>query len=135
MTQISKNVRRSVRAPRTPRQAARRPGAIDQRLDADLFKALSDPTRLVLLACLAKCARPCSVGEVAECCSVDLSVVSRHLSMLESAGVVEARKEGRTVFYAVRFREVTGMLRALADALDQCCPGGVCKPSDGGCCG
>lgn len=135
MTQVSKNTRRPARAPRNPRQAARRPGAIDQRLDAELFKALSDPTRLVLLACLAKCARPCSVTEVAECCSVDLSVVSRHLAMLESAGVVEARKDGRTVFYTVRFREVTGMLRALADALDRCCPGGVCPPAKGACCG
>lgn len=135
MTQVRKNTRRAAAAPRTPRQAARRTAPIDRQLDAELFKALSDPTRLVLLACLAKCARPCSVGEVAECCSVDLSVVSRHLAMLESAGVLEARKEGRTVFYTVRFREVTGMLRALADALDQCCPGGVCKPADGGCCG
>ncbi len=138
MTQVSKSfpVRRA--APRTPRQAAARSGPIDKSLDAEFFKALSDPTRLVLLACLAKCARPCSVGEVAECCSVDLSVVSRHLALLESAGVLEARKEGRTVFYSVKFREVTGMLRVLADALDQCCSGGVCEPGKqggGSCCG
>lgn len=125
-----------VRNPRrlTPKQAAARPGEIDTRLDAALFKALSDPTRLTLLACLAKCARPCSVGEVAECCSVDLSVVSRHLSQLEAAGILEARKDGRTVFYTVKYRELTGMLRALADALDQCCPAGACKPGKGACC-
>ena len=51
--------------------------AFDRALDAELFKALSDPTRLKLLACLAKCSRMCSVTEVAECCSVDFSVVSR----------------------------------------------------------
>ena len=126
-----------VRNPRrlTPKQAASRPGDIDARLDAALFKALSDPTRLTLLACLSKCARPCSVGEVAECCSVDLSVVSRHLAQLESAGILEARKDGRTVFYSVKYRELIGMLRALADALDQCCPGGSCKPGQGACCG
>jgi ArsR family transcriptional regulator len=129
MTQVSNP------APRTPRLAARRRGPIDHSLDAAFFKALSDPTRLILLACLAKCARPCSVTEVAECCSVDLSVVSRHLAQLESAGVLEARKEGRTVFYTVRFREVTALLRALADALDQCCPRGVCHPKKGSCCG
>ncbi|MEK6704000.1 MAG: metalloregulator ArsR/SmtB family transcription factor [Planctomycetota bacterium] len=116
----------------TPKQAARRPGKIDQSLDASLFRALSDPTRLVLLACLAKCGRACSVGEVAGCCSVDLSVVSRHLTLMAGAGILEARKEGRTVFYSVRFRELTGMLRALADALDQCCPGTGGK---GSCCG
>ncbi len=132
MTQVRN---RTPRTPRTPRQAARHRTPIDHRLDADFFKALSDPTRLVLLACLAKCARPCSVSEVAECCSVDLSVVSRHLALLADAGVLEARKQGRTVSYSVRFREVTQMLRALADALDQCCPGGVCHPNKGACCG
>ncbi|HVU64159.1 MAG TPA: metalloregulator ArsR/SmtB family transcription factor [Phycisphaerales bacterium] len=129
MTQTSKGL------PRTPRQAARRRAAIDRRLDAGFFRALSDPTRLVLLACLAKCARPCSVGEVAECCSVDLSVVSRHLAQLESAGVLEARKQGRAVYYTVRFREVTEVLRALADALDQCSPTKSCDLGKGGCCG
>ena len=125
MTQISKQRKM------TPKQAAGRPAAIDARLDADLFKALSDPTRLILLACLSKCGRACSVGEVAECCAVDMSVVSRHLSMMEDAGILQARKEGRTVFYSVRYRELTGMLRALADAIDQCCPG---RSGKGGCC-
>ena len=89
MTQPSKRPaarRRPVAAPLTPRHAAARKGPIDAALDADLFKALGDPTRLQLLACLAKCARPCSVSEVADCCHVDLSVVSRHLALLQRAG-------------------------------------------------
>src|SRR5882672_522001 len=118
MTQVRKH------HPRTPKQAAacRRP--IDALLNPALFKALSDPTRLRLLACLAKCARPCSVGEVAGCCSVDLSVVSRHLAALGAAGVLSVSKEGRTVSYSVRFAEMAGLLRALADALEACCPEG-----------
>ncbi len=106
----------------TPRQAAKVSRPIDKALDAELFKSLADPTRLRLLACIAKCGRACGVGEVAECCSVDLSVVSRHLAALERAGVLEATKEGRSVSYRVRFEEVVGMFRALADALEQCCP-------------
>ena len=116
--------------PSTPLQAARRRGAIDGLLDAEVFKSLSDPTRLRLLACLAKCGRPCSVGEVARCCAVDLSVVSRHLSALEDAGVLESTKEGRSVLYRVRFAEIAAMFRSLADALADCCPQG-CGP---GCC-
>lgn len=109
--------------PATPKQAAARSGEIDRRLDPALFKALSDPTRASLLACIAKCGRGCSVGEVAECCSVDLSVVSRHLAQLAQAGLLEATKEGRTVFYSVRYAHVSTALRALADAFDRCCPG------------
>jgi ArsR family transcriptional regulator len=95
---------------------------LDELLDPALFKAFSDPTRVSLLACIAKCGRGCSVGEVAECCSVDVSVVSRHLSLLARSGVLEAKKEGRTVFYRVRYAELCRSLRSLADALQECCP-------------
>ena len=121
MTQVSNS------RPATPKQAARRPGPIDGSLDTELFRALADPTRAALVACIAKCGRSCAVGEVAECCSVDLSVVSRHLAQLARAGILEAEREGRSVRYRVRYAEVSGSLRALADALDGCCPpGGAC---------
>src|SRR5690606_32544998 len=96
-------------------------------LDHQLFKALADPTRASLVACLAKCGRPCSVGEVAECCAVDFSVVSRHLALLARAGVLQAAKQGRAVFYRARYAELARLLRDLADALNDCCP------DDGGC--
>ena len=76
----------------TPRRAANCCGPIDDLLDPELFRALGDPTRLLLLACLAKCGRACSVTEIAECCSVDLSVVSRHLALLERAKVLFGEK-------------------------------------------
>lgn len=103
---------------------------LDRRLDSRLFRALADPTRLHLLACLAKCARPATVGEIAACCRVDLSVVSRHLRLLEGAGVLTSERRGRLVLYAVRTAEVCAVLRAIADALEQCCP-----PGESGCCG
>jgi ArsR family transcriptional regulator len=108
--------------PLTPSQAARRRTDLDRCLDAAFFKALGDSTRLHLVACLAKCGRASSVGEIAECCSVDLSVVSRHLALLAREGILESRREGRTVTYAVRRAELSALLRALADALDGCCP-------------
>lgn len=121
MTQVTKH------RPRNPRQAARRPSPLDRALDAELFRSLSDPTRIRLLACLAKCARFCSVTEIAQCCSVDFSVVSRHLSMLAAAGVLESRKQGRTVSYRVRYQHLCASLRAVAGALEACCPDGACS--------
>jgi ArsR family transcriptional regulator len=128
MTQIRKQ-----RSPATPKQAAAFRGPLDNLLDPVFFKAFSDPTRIALIGCIAKCGRGCSVGEVAESCSVDFSVVSRHLALLARSGVLEATKEGRTVFYRVRYSELCRSLRSLADALDECCPakGGA---SDGKCC-
>ncbi len=128
MTQL-----RKLHPPRSPRQAAARPGPLDAALDPDLFKALADPTRARLIACIAKCARGCSVGEVADCCSVDLSVVSRHLALLARAGVLGVIKDGRVVRYHVRYPDLCRSLRSLADALDRCAPpsGSCCE---GGCC-
>src|ERR1700733_12070524 len=100
MTQISKQ------RPLTPKLAVRCFDPIDDLLDLGLFKGLGDRTRLRLLGCLAKCGRACSVSEVAECCVVDFSVVSRHLALLERSGIVESSKEGRTVFYAVKYVEL-----------------------------
>ena len=124
MTQTYKSV------PANPKQAASRKSELDASLDPLLFKALSDPTRAALFACIAKCGRGCSVSEVAECCSIDFSVVSRHLALLARAGVLEGVKEGRTVRYHVRYQELADSLRAVADALEGCCtpgsPGCAC---------
>ena len=125
MTQISKH-------PLTPKKAAECCGPIDDLLDAELFKALGDPTRLLLLACLAKCARPCSVTEIAACCSVDLSVVSRHLALLERAAIVTSQKQGRTVFYAVEYQRLSGQLQKLARAIAAYDP--AINPRRGSCC-
>lgn len=114
---------------RSPSSASRRRVAIDRGLDTDLFKSLSDPTRARLFACLLKCGRACSVSEVAECCDVDFSVVSRHLARLSSDGVLTSEKRGRTVWYEPRWDELSTKFRALADAIDEW------RPSDaGGCC-
>jgi len=106
----------------TPEEAAKCCGPVDGLLDVELFKSLCDPTRLKLLSCLVKCGRPCSVTEVTECCSVDFSVVSRHLAMLEKSGVLSSTKEGRTVHYTVRYSHLSRFFRELADAIEASCP-------------
>lgn len=128
MVQARNPAGRRPRTPATPRAAAscRRP--VDGLLDPGLFKALGDPTRTRLLACLMKCGRACLVGEVAECCAVDLSVVSRHLQALARAGVVERTREGRMVAYRVRYAPLAARFRDLAAAIDACAP-----ETDGAC--
>ncbi|MCX5651004.1 MAG: metalloregulator ArsR/SmtB family transcription factor [Planctomycetota bacterium] len=135
MAQVRKQLS-ATRRPRTPRQAAACCRPVDDLLEPALFKALGDPTRVRLLACVAKCGRACSVSEVAECCSVDLSVVSRHLQALARAGLIEPSRSGRTVSYAVRYSEVVAKFRALADAIQECAPekSPCCEGGRHGCC-
>jgi ArsR family transcriptional regulator, arsenate/arsenite/antimonite-responsive transcriptional repressor len=121
------------RSPMSPRQAAACCGPLDDLLDPAFFKALCDPTRARLLGCMIKCGRSCTVTEVAECCSVDLSVVSRHLRVLEKAGVLESSKAGRTVSYLVRFGPLCDSLRELAGAIEACTPCRAVKSRKGAC--
>ncbi len=95
-------------------------------LRPEVFKALGDPNRLTILSQLVQGGDDQSVSQVASCCTVDLSVVSRHLGLLRNAGVVESARHGKEVRYRVRVEELVGMLRGLADALESCCPDGTC---------
>jgi len=97
---------------------------LDTAVDPRLFRALGDPTRIGILVRLAQCCGPQTVSEAADCCRVDLSVVSRHLGILRDAGVVTVQKEGRQMYYRVRYDELCRSLRQLADALEACCPAG-----------
>jgi DNA-binding transcriptional ArsR family regulator len=58
-------------------------------------------------------------------------VVSRHLARLREVGIVAAERRGREVHYQLT-TDLAGTLRAIADALDVCCPPGACAPSS--CC-
>lgn len=104
--------------PATPSEAVGCHAALDAGLDTELFRALGDPTRARLLACLIPTARPCSVTEIAACCAVDFSVVARHLRALAAAGVLTAEKRGRTVWYEADTAGLAARLRGLADAIE-----------------
>jgi ArsR family transcriptional regulator len=107
------------------------PTDLEPLLAPELFRALGDPNRLTLLASLAGRGECCTVSEMATCCPVDLSVVSRHLAQLRDAGIVKAEKRGRQVFYTLQCAELAKTLRALADALEACCPTEpTCEPTD-----
>lgn len=58
------------------------------------FSALADPTRRAILARLSEAER--TVGELARPLPMSLPAVSKHLRILEGAGLVTRRREGRT---------------------------------------
>ncbi len=43
--------------------------------------------------------------------------------MLRDAGILQAEKRGKEVYYSVRCENVVDTLRRIADALEACCPG------------
>jgi DNA-binding transcriptional ArsR family regulator len=66
---------------------------VEQRLDAT-FRALADPTRRGMLASLALGEK--SIGALAEPFQMTFAGASKHVKVLEDAGLIARRKVGRT---------------------------------------
>jgi DNA-binding transcriptional ArsR family regulator len=60
---------------------------------SQVFGCLADPTRRAILARLTK--GSVSVGELAEPFAMSMPAVSKHLSVLERAGLIEREREGQ----------------------------------------
>ncbi|WP_294234702.1 metalloregulator ArsR/SmtB family transcription factor [uncultured Sphingomonas sp.] len=79
----------------------------------EIFRALSDPTRLRILALLRS--MELSVGELAQVLGQSQPRVSRHVKILVDAELAERRKEGSWVFVALGDREAVEPMTAALD--------------------
>ena len=86
-----------------------------------LFKALSDPNRVAILASLSLAADAQTVSQVATQFELNFSVVSRHLKTLKDAGILSARKDGKEVWYRVNAALLAATLKKMATVLENCC--------------
>lgn len=86
-----------------------------------IARALGSAARLELLDFLAQGAR--NVDDLAQVAGLSVANTSKHLQQLKSAGLVEARRDGKYIRYRLaddRALDVVGGLRVLAEAhLDQ----------------
>ncbi|MES3021997.1 MAG: metalloregulator ArsR/SmtB family transcription factor [Pseudomonadota bacterium] len=73
-----------------------------------IFKALSDPTRRMVLQHLQQ--GPIGAGELADMFDVSKPTMSAHFAVLVAAGLIEPEKQGRTITYRLK-------LSVLEDAL------------------
>ncbi|MEU3744718.1 MULTISPECIES: ArsR/SmtB family transcription factor [Streptomyces] len=82
-----------------PRTHERTPGARELAAAAEVFALLSDPTRLHLLWLLTH--GEADVSALTEACGAARPAVSQHLAKLRLGGLVQSRKDGRRVVYAM----------------------------------
>jgi ArsR family transcriptional regulator len=88
---------------------------------ATIIKAMAHPTRLFIVDELSRKER--CVCELTEMIGADTSTVSKHLSILRSAGIVQNEKRGSQIFYRLRmpcilnfFDCVETVIRSTAEA-------------------
>ena len=78
--------------------------------------ALGNPTRRAILRKLRS--SPLSVGELAAKFPVSRPAVSRHLRLLEEAGLVESKGEGARTLYSVRVQGLASVREFLDEFWD-----------------
>ena len=92
------------------------------------FKALADPTRLRILELLKARGRSCcdliSRSEPGLCaCDIEEAVglsqaaVSHHMGLLRRAGLVEAEKRGRWIYYSRNEGAIANLANTIAKAV------------------
>ncbi|NEX92395.1 metalloregulator ArsR/SmtB family transcription factor [Caulobacter sp. 17J65-9] len=86
-----------------------------------IFEALSSVVRRKILAYLAH--TELTAGEIAARFEISKPAVSQHLSVLESAGLVESDKRGQYVYYRL---VQENLVNTLNDFVQEVCP--VSKP-------
>ena len=78
---------------------------------AEIFKSLGHPTRLQIVEKLAD-GEQC-VCVLLEMFDIDMSTLSRHLSVLKYAGIVVDEKRGKNVFYSLKCPCILNMFECL----------------------
>jgi ArsR family transcriptional regulator len=67
---------------------------------AQILKALGHPSRLLIVEELGKGER--CVCELTEMIGADTSTVSKHLSIMKNAGIVDYEKRGTSMYYSLK---------------------------------
>lgn len=83
---------------------------------ANIIKALAHPSRLFIVDMLNR--QPMAVGELTEMIGADTSTVSKHLSVLKNAGIVEDEKRGTAVYYSLKTPCVLNFIGCIEEVIE-----------------
>jgi len=108
-----------------PREARAAAAELVALLDSPFLRALTEPARLEVLRVLLLEGAG-SIGTLADQLPQDRSVISRHLRVLEEAGIVKSSWRGRERIYALDGEQFVGTLELIAASaraqMTRCCP-------------
>jgi ArsR family transcriptional regulator len=79
---------------------------------SDLLKALSDPTRLTMMASLLRADAPICICDFTAALRLSQPTISHHMAKLKEAGLVESEKRGIWVYYRLK-KKLSASTRSL----------------------
>ena len=94
-------------------------GPLTDHACAELFKALADETRLKILHGLFE--QPRCVTDLMQALALPQSHVSHHLKVLKTAGLVQSRRDGHKICYALHPNVKATMSQQAQDTLQLGC--------------
>lgn len=94
-------------------QAPAKPVRLTRAQRIAVLKALADPRRFELLERIAKAGCPLGCSQALSALPISAATLSHHIKELETAGLIDVRREGKFGFLTLR----PGVLEALAGGL------------------
>jgi ArsR family transcriptional regulator len=101
----------------TASAAAAKPLRLSATRRTAILKALADPRRFELLERIAKAHCPLGCAEARAALPISAATLSHHIKELETAGLIDVRREGKFHFLTLRPGVLHG-LTAILSALD-----------------
>ena len=79
---------------------------------AFILKTIAHPSRIAIIDML-KNGEELPVGEISSKLGMEQSLTSHHLSNMKLKGILGSRREGRSIFYFLKLKEVTSVIKCM----------------------
>jgi len=77
----------------------------------NIYSAFGNGVRTKLIMCLSH--KPKNVTELIKTCHLSQSAVSQHLGKLKQSKIVKSTKEGKVVWYSLKYKKAADISRLL----------------------
>lgn len=79
---------------------------------AFILKSIAHPSRLAIIKMLAN-KELLAVSEISEALNLEQSLTSHHLNSMKTKGVLESKRDGKSIKYKLKLSEVTQVLSCI----------------------
>ena len=87
------------------------------KMQADFCKSMANPKRIEIISLLGQNEK--RVEEIAAIMGINLANVSQHLAIMRGKGIVEARREGKMIYYRIADPDITLACIKMKDLMIQ----------------
>lgn len=85
---------------------------------SEKIKALAHPIRLYIIA-LLKTQKELNVTQLQEELDLEQAVVSHHLNILKTRGVLNCRRDGKNMLYSLKNKKFLNILRCIETSFEE----------------